>query len=259
MQVPVIGLVIALSSEALFIFGHRTWRRFEGRRTGYQLLSGGIGLQVVCSGPGLRNAQAAAQWLVASGADALAVMGVCGGLQGALRSGDLIVAEAAGERHRAGVRFWPADAIFAGYVRAGLAAGGAPVHLGRIYSAEEPVLTPEAKRRLHLETGALAVDMESGSVGRIACRAGLRFFSLRAVCDPAGVEVPHALYASLTTAGKVRPLGLLAHLLRAPALARPLVASGTAYWGALSALKAGWQARVQDGLRLLVRGRAAPP
>ncbi|MCJ7830307.1 MAG: hypothetical protein MUP74_02870 [Desulfobacterales bacterium] len=254
MQVPVIGLVIALSSDARFILGPMTWRTFEGRRTEYRMLAGDTGLHVVCSGPGLLNAQAAARWLIVSGADALAVMGVCGGLQGGLRSGDLIVAEAVGERHRTGMRFWPTDAIFAGYVRAGLAAGGAPVHLGRIFSSGQPVLTTEAKWGLHRETGALAVDMESGAVARAACRSGLPFFSLRAVCDPAEVAVPRALYACLTTEGKVRPLGLLTNLLRTPALARHLLSAGTAYWGALSALKASWQGRVRDGLGLLVRG-----
>ncbi len=50
------------------------------------------------------------------------------------------------------------------------------------------VVTREEKARLFAATGAVACDMESGAVARVAARHGLPFAVLRAICDPAGVR-----------------------------------------------------------------------
>lgn len=73
-----------------------------------------------------------------------------------------------------------------------------------------------AKRRLHAETGAVAVDLESGAVAAVAARHGLPFAALRVICDPAGRALPPAALIALDRQGRIGPLRILTSLLRRP-------------------------------------------
>ena len=62
-------------------------------------------------------------------------------------------------------------------------------------------LDPQEKRALYLETGALAVDMESHIVARIGAARGLPVAAIRVITDPARRALPQAALAA------VRPNG----------------------------------------------------
>ncbi|WP_157212204.1 hypothetical protein [Desulfomonile tiedjei] len=55
--------------------------------------------------------------------------------------------------------------------------------VARLATVREAVFPQEDRKRLHVETGALAVDMESHAIGIEACRLDVPFVSLRVISD----------------------------------------------------------------------------
>jgi adenosylhomocysteine nucleosidase len=157
------------------------------------------------------GAAAAAERLLARGATALVSFGLCGGLDPALAPGDLVVsARVIGEGLHA-----LADPALSQAL-----GGGAD---GATFAATGPVATATGKAALAAR-GAVAVDLESGEVARAALRASVPFAVLRAVCDPAGFDLPPAALLALGADGRIAagPLArsLLARPSQIPALLR---------------------------------------
>ena len=220
-----LGLIVPLPAEARALFGRRGWQRQNGWCCCRGRLPGGAEVLAVRSGQGGARARAAAAWLVERGATILAVMGVAGGLHPALRPGDLVLA---------GENRWESLPLRRE------ANAWLQVQCGNLADVGQPVLTPAGKAALFRESGALAVDLESAAVGRLAREAGLPFFALRAVCDPAGREVPAELWACLTEAGRVRPAVLIRAVLNRPRLIRDLLRLRRDFAAALGALRREW-------------------
>ncbi len=142
-------------------------------------------LEVLCAGVGARRLAERA----AGCAAALVVSaGVCGALAPHLEPGAVVVPEAVigpgGSRHAT-------DAL------PGLARSGT------LLTVPAVVETPAAKARLWMETGALAVDMESAAVIEWARARGLPVAVIRGVSDAAAQAVPADLAALVEPAGRV--------------------------------------------------------
>ncbi len=164
-----------------------------------------LGHPVAIGGGGAAGAEAAARLLVAEGAEALLSFGLCGGLDPALRPGAVLIPEAvldSGTRYAASL---------------GLAArfGGLTPHV--LLGGARIAATVAEKRALRQATGAAAIDLESGAVARVAAASGLPFAVLRAVCDPAGEDLPPAALVALDGAGAMGFLRILASLAARPA------------------------------------------
>ncbi|MFB3819085.1 MAG: hypothetical protein ACE147_15585, partial [Candidatus Methylomirabilales bacterium] len=134
-------------------------------------------------------------------------LGLAGGLDPALRTGDLVLAEQVGTREGPPSRHPGAPALAA-------ALRGWNVHAGPLVSVDAPVGTPEAKAALRRATRALAVDMEAAGVAAAAGAAGVPWLALKAVLDPADVAVPPALLAGAGPDGSLRPAAVLSGLWR---------------------------------------------
>ncbi|GAK33517.1 purine phosphorylase [Iodidimonas nitroreducens] len=161
-------------------------------------------VMVLCLGPGRARAAMAAQKLVDDGAEILLSMGLAGGIDPALRSGDVILARSV--RSADHKKLLAADSLFCALSRALESAPGGTeqvldqnqagdlsgFYTGSIIEAVVPAASHGAKRALFRESGAMAVDMESYGVAKIAARAGLPFLALRVIADPADQEIPQS-------------------------------------------------------------------
>ncbi len=158
------------------------------------------------SGMGAGPAAFGAQRLIDTGARGLVSFGTCGGLDGGLRAGDLVVAssvmDAAGSCYGAdeAASRWVAERAGARTVR------------GLLVSAAGVVADCDAKRALRARSGACAVDMESAAVAAAAVRCGRPFIVVRAVVDDADTVLPRAVTASVRPNGDVAWMPFLRHL-----------------------------------------------
>lgn len=83
-----------------------------------------------------------------------------------------------------------------------------------LYSEE--VVQTRAKQSLFEQTGAIAVDMESGVVARLAQTADIPFLIVRTVLDPADQGVPPAAIFSVDRRGRLDAMALIRQLATRP-------------------------------------------
>jgi adenosylhomocysteine nucleosidase len=171
-----------------------------------------VDVRVACSGAREARAASEARRLADLGVVALLSFGVAGGLARDLRPGDLLVPDAVTTPD--GTMFRPDPGW-----RSGLVDGLArvrPVIGGLLVGSSEAVASPTAKGELARRSGAVAVDMESVAVARVARERGLPFAVVRAIADPHDRELPAAAMAAVGPDGGVSIAGIVLGLLRHP-------------------------------------------
>jgi adenosylhomocysteine nucleosidase len=146
----------------------------------------------------------AARALIEQGAEALISFGLAGGLDPYLSAGALLVPQTV----VSGPDRFAANTDLASRF------GGVTPH--RLLGAKTVVASIKDKQALFHETGAHAVDLESGSVAQVAARRGLPFAVVRAICDPAGRPLPPAASVALDAAGAIAPLRIALSIARQP-------------------------------------------
>jgi len=150
-----------------------------------------LGWPVEIGGGTSQGAAHAAQRLANAGATALLSFGIAGALDPSLRPGALLIpftVISGNQRHTANRAL--ADRL-----------GGTTWHV--IVGADAVVPTPQQKVRLREQTGAAALDMESGAVARVAAARNLPFAVLRAICDPAQRTLPPAALIAPDASGSI--------------------------------------------------------
>ena len=168
-------------------------RRFEGfrRGSGVVFARGKIGhteVGVVHIGIGPAAAERTFRAVFEEGAWRLAVVaGFAGALSPKLSLGDIVLEEISSHSSR------------------------------RIISADLPVETTAAKRALHAQTGAQAVDMETDAVARVCAEKSVPVLAVRVISDAAETDlpVPFSEWFHLEKQ-RPRPVRLLAYLARNP-------------------------------------------
>jgi len=179
-----LGIVVGLAAEA------RLARRLGGR--------------VAIGGGTSEGARRVALGLAESGAAALLSFGLAGGLDPALRPGDLLVPHTV----LAGSRRFPTDPALCRVL------GGATPHA--LLGGERIVAEPAEKQMLWRTTGCAAVDLESAAVAEVATDRNMPFAVLRAVCDPAGRVIPPAALTALDAGGAMVLGRVLVSLVKQP-------------------------------------------
>jgi len=249
---PPIGLVIALESEARVLLGSGALQPMHGYGIRHLQLAPDLDLVLASDGVGIDAARRAAQGLAEHGVSALVSVGVAGGLAPGIDVGHIIlpsqILQTDGKRIFGA---WLPDVAGIDDAHQCLTADGIAVRRGTVLTVSEGVLTRDAKAALFARYRGLAVDMESAAVARVASEAGLPFFGLRAVCDPAEKTVPKELYEILDGDGKIRPGSVVMGLVRRPALVLDMWALGRLFSSARNSLKHAWQVAVHR--RLLQR------
>lgn len=143
-------------------------------------------------------------------ANCLISFGIAGGLAPELRTGGVIVSTnviAADKRWWAEKRFRDRIADFA---------RGIGALEGPVLGAPAILATAVQKSRAWNETRAVAVDLESDIVARVATSAGIPFVVLRAIADAAHRELAPAALIPLSEGGTPRRARVLASVLREP-------------------------------------------
>jgi len=171
-----------------------------------------LGLPVATGGGTADGARGAAEVLIAQGVIGLISFGLAGGIDPALPSGTLLIP--------AGIRLAGRDVATDPALTRAL--GGPTPHVllaGDTLAAEAAV-----KSRLHDATGCAAIDLETAAVAEVAARHGLPFAVLRAICDPAGADLPPAARVALDPAGTIGAGRVLVSVLARPGQIRTLVA-----------------------------------
>jgi adenosylhomocysteine nucleosidase len=177
-----LGIVTGLAAEARL-----------AARLGHALAGGGFP----------DGAAHAAARLADDGARALLSFGLAGGLSPALLPGMVMIPALVMTSQTV---FTPDAALLAWL------GGGS----GTLLAVDHVVSSHAAKLALRQATDADAVDMESGAVAAVARARGLPFAVLRAICDPAGADLPPAALVTLDARGAIGAARLMGSLLRHP-------------------------------------------
>jgi adenosylhomocysteine nucleosidase len=172
-------------------------------------VAAGPGIMVVSSGGRTADFDARLQRAVALGVRAIISFGIAGGLTPRAPVGTALVARKVVTENGENYLSDPAWSH-----RLSAALGGAP--LVDMVGVDHPVADPQRKRALHLNTGAVAVDMESHVAARVAQANGLPFAAFRVVSDSAERWLPHAAVVGMRPDGRFAYRALLSSLLRQP-------------------------------------------
>jgi adenosylhomocysteine nucleosidase len=167
----------------------------------------GPGIRVICSS-GTGDLAEALSRACQEGGRSLISFGVAGGLDPELKPGACVVGSAilSGEARLDTDRGWSQRLL--------QAIPGA-VH-GVIAGVPAPVAHPDAKRAIHLKTGAMAVDMESHIVAGVAAAHGLPMAAIRVITDPAARALPAAALAAMGPNGATDIPAMVRTVLRRP-------------------------------------------
>jgi len=151
--------------------------------------------------------------------------GLCGALDPALKVGDLII----GSGVAAPGGFQPCDVAWLESLKRAFPAA----MLGSIPATPDIFADPAARAELRAQSGGVAVDIESGRIAAEAIRTNVPFAILRCVSDDAYRTLPRSAVAGFADNGQIRPIRVLAELVRRPwelgALIRTAVEAAIAF------------------------------
>ncbi len=165
-------------------------------------------LPPVAVGGSPERAHDAALRLADQGAGLLLSFGLGGGLDPALRPGDLVLAS------RVAMPDQPSLATDPAWTQT--LAQALALQPQTILTSPRAILMPAEKAALHQAHGAVLVDMETYGVAAAAQAHGLPFACVRAVADPADRAIPSAAMEGMAADGSTKPGAVLAALLRHP-------------------------------------------
>ncbi len=169
---------------------------------------------VFVAGPAAPLAEKVMAQAVEQGAKGIVSFGVCGGLDPSFKAGKVILPDqilTQGEKPilypNAEINISWRDAILP-VIEQDYFVSCAP-----LVSFDQPITTVEGKRKLHEQTGACAVDMESGVLAALAKAHGLPFIAVRVVGDIADQSIPPAFDKVLKPNGQLSVFELIKGLM----------------------------------------------
>jgi adenosylhomocysteine nucleosidase len=196
-------------------------------------IAAGPGMFVICSSSDPRQLRALLATLDSTTFRGVISFGVAGGLDPALKSGDVVVATEV----LAGDTRWLAGLSLSDELITSVALRRRRVVRGGLAGVEQLVAARACKAALRMETGASAVDMESHIAAAYAAEAGLPFAALRVISDPASRALPALARGAIKPNGEIDLGRVLRGVARNPSTLRALVSTGIDFNRALKSLR----------------------
>ena len=192
------GIIVALSEElnTLKTLPNALWEP-SLRRGKFVFLTDDVLLTY--SGAGAENAKKAAELLVSKGATQLMSWGCAAALSPDLKMGDLVLADSLISQNGDEISVHP---IWHQHAR-NVLGSEITAYKGALIASDGIISTAQAKADLHTKTGAIALDMESGAIAKVAQHYAIPFLAIRAIADPASMDLPAAVENALNENGEV--------------------------------------------------------
>lgn len=190
-------------------------------------------LVLTCSGAGAENARIASELLIAQGATQLISWGCAGALDDSLNSGDVILADALIDAEGCQIDSHPdwhkaVKNLLTPYLK---------IRIGSLVESLTLVATVLDKNQLHSRTNAIAVDMETIAIAKVAVQNNLPFLAIRAIADPANMDLPKAISHALNNNGDIVLNKLLLFIALHPSEIPALIKLGLHFNAAKNSLK----------------------
>ena len=228
-----IGIISALSSEGRCLTGNTI-----PVNKPVQINQSTVAM--IC-GMGEDNVRIAAHTLLEQNVSALVSWGTAGALTENIESGDLVLADSTVSNDGKKYSF---DAEWNKYIINELSNTSLKIHHGMIAHAGQVLTTAEDKKRLHADTNALSVDMESLAIARFAYKEKLPCVSIRAIVDEASQCIPEAVIKHTDAFGRPSLFPLVSSLIRNPRLITELIKLGSSMRAATTSLNTVAKSRV---------------
>ena len=179
-------------------------------------------------GPGFADLSEFIARAAIDGCRGIVSYGVAGGLSPDLRSGDIVVGSEIVGTSGSG----PTDDVWSAWLLSAI-----PTAMyGPIAGIDFPISERASRNELRLRSGALAVDMESHLIARLAVANSMRFVALRVVIDAAGRNIPPTALACISSNGETSRWRLGRLLLGRPSDTLDVVRLSADWWLARKAL-----------------------
>ena len=168
-------------------------------------------IEITCAGANPRRAAELAESLAERGCGGLVSLGIAGGLDETVSTGDLVLPG----RVVCDGQSWPCSEPWRSILEKKLV-GGPVIHSGGVAGSPSAVSTAVEKAELRRNTGAIATDMESYALAAVAARRDLPFLVVRVVADPWDQGIPAWMPGLIDEQGDVRMLHAIVSLLAHP-------------------------------------------
>jgi adenosylhomocysteine nucleosidase len=222
------GIVVALPEELATL----TSKRIEKGRV-FKLSDH---LLIVCSGAGIENANCGAELLFQAGVERLISWGCAAALKANYRPGDLILANGCVDADRDEIGL--TNDKWISHIKEKLAELlPVSIHVGKLAESGRIISTSEEKLKVANATGAIALDMESTAIAKVAQVRDLPFLTIRTIADTRDMNLPKAISYSLDEQGVVVITKLLRYVLLHPSELPGLVRLGVHFHAAKKTLK----------------------
>ena len=191
-----VAIICGLKSEAVAV-------KTSAKRAGVDASKFRIGV----SGANADRAEEIARDFLGDGAKAIISAGLCGGLDPALKSGDIVL----GER----VVSAKGDIVLSDKALIAAADKFSRRHVA-VFGSDEIVDTLDKKQALFRRYASETVDMESHGAARAAAAAKVPFIAVRVVADGADRVLPKAALGAVTPSGGVNVMSVLSECVKSP-------------------------------------------
>lgn len=190
-------------------------------------------LVIILSGVGAKAAEKAALQLVDMKVSRIISWGAAGGIKASVVTGTLVIPEFVIDQEN---NIYCSDHNFNKQLMTKLPAG-LLITTDPLFGESTLLNSQHEKESIHQITKAVAVDMESGAIARVAAENKLDFNVIRSISDDVYTKVPQSITRAIDPNGQIHSFSLLSNLLFSPQDWISIIQLAKGFWKAKKSLK----------------------